>query len=184
MGKKVTIDSASLMNKGLEVIEARWLFDVKSENIKVLIHPQSVVHAMVEYADGSVIAQLSHPDMRGPISYALSYPERIPSGLSFLNLLEVGNLSFITPDFKKFPALGLAYRALRDGETMPAVLNAANELAVSAFLRKKIMFTDIPKISEKTMDIHKPQKVSCIEDFLIADRWARRKAEEIISHLN
>jgi 1-deoxy-D-xylulose-5-phosphate reductoisomerase len=184
MGKKVTIDSASLMNKGLEVIEARWLFDVKSENIKVLIHPQSVVHAMVEYADGSVIAQLSHPDMRGPISYALSYPERIPSGLSFLNLLEVGNLSFITPDFKKFPALGLAYRALRDGETMPAVLNAANELAVSAFLSKKILFTDIPKISEKTMDIHKPQKVSCIEDFLIADRWARRKAEEIISHLN
>ena len=184
MGEKVTIDSASLMNKGLEVIEARWLFDVPSENIKVFIHPQSVVHAMVEYTDGSMIAQLSHPDMRGPISYALSYPERIPSGLSFLNLLEVGKLDFIKPDLKKFPALGLAYRALEDGETMPAVLNAANELAVKAFLSRKILFTDIPKISKKTMDIHNPQKVSCIEDVLIADNWARQKAEEIISHLN
>jgi len=184
MGEKVTIDSASLMNKGLEVIEARWLFDVPSENIKVFIHPQSVVHAMVEYTDGSMIAQLSHPDMRGPISYALSYPERIPSGLSFLNLLEVGKLDFIKPDLKKFPALGLAYRALKDGETMPAVLNAANELAVKAFLNRKILFTDIPKISKKTMDVHQPRKVSCIEDVLIADNWARQKAEKIISHLN
>jgi len=184
MGEKVTIDSASLMNKGLEVIEARWLFDVPSENIKVFIHPQSVVHAMVEYTDGSMIAQLSHPDMRGPISYALSYPERIPSGLSFLNLLEVGKLDFIKPDLKKFPALGLAYRALKDGETMPAVLNAANELAVKAFLNKKILFTDIPKISKKTMDVHQPRKISCIEDVLIADNWARQKAEKIISHIN
>ena len=184
MGEKVTIDSASLMNKGLEVIEARWLFDVPSENIKVFIHPQSVVHAMVEYTDGSIIAQLSHPDMRCPISYALSYPERIPSGPSFLNLLEVGKLDFIKPDLKKFPALGLAYRALKDGETMPAVLNAANELAVKAFLNRKILFTDIPIVSKKTMDVHQPRKVSCIEDVLIADNWARQKAEKIISHLN
>lgn len=184
MGKKVTIDSASLMNKGLEVIEAKWLFDVPFEKIKVYVHPQSVVHAMVEYSDGSVIAQLSHPDMRGPISYALSYPDRIPNGITSLDLLEIGKLSFIPPDMKKFPALGLAYRALEEGETMPAVLNAANELAVSAFLNNSINFTDITKIVRKTMDIHQPQKISCIEDVLIADRWARQKAEEIISQLN
>ena len=184
MGKKVTIDSASLMNKGLEVIEAKWLFDIASENIKVYIHPQSVVHAMVEYIDGSVIAQLSHPDMRGPISYALSYPERMSTKLSSLNLLEVRKLSFIAPNLKKFPALSLAYRALEDGETMPAVLNAANEIAVRAFLNGKIQFTDIPEIAERTMDIHHPQKINLLEDVLIADSWARQKAEEMISHLN
>ena len=184
MGKKVTIDSASLMNKGLEVIEAKWLFDITLKKIKVYIHPQSVVHAMVEYIDGSVVAQLSHPDMRGPISYALSYPERMPIELSSLNLLDVGNLSFITPNLKKFPALGLAYRALEDGETMPAVLNAANEVAVGAFLNRKIRFTDIPKIVKKTMDVHNPRKISCLEDVLIANEWARQKAEEIVSHSN
>jgi 1-deoxy-D-xylulose-5-phosphate reductoisomerase len=180
MGKKVTIDSASLMNKGLEVIEAKWLFDIPPKKIKVYIHPQSIIHAMVEYNDGSVIAQLSRPDMRGPISYALSYPERIPIELPSLNLLEVGKLSFIPPNHKKFPALGLAYRALEDGETMPTVLNAVNEVAVSAFLNKKIKFADIPIIVEKAMDIHHPQKINCLEDILIADRWARQKAEEII----
>ena len=183
MGKKVTIDSASLMNKGLEVIEAKWLFDIASENIKVYIHPQSIVHAMVEYTDGSVIAQLSHPDMRIPISYALSYPKRMPTMLSSLNLLEVGKLNFIPPDLKKFPALGLAYRALEDGETMPAVLNAANEIAVRAFLNRKIRFTDIPEIVERTMDVHHPRKIDCLEDVLIADCWAQQKAEEMISHL-
>jgi len=184
MGKKVTIDSASLMNKGLEVIEAKWLFDIASKNIKVYIHPQSLVHAMVEYIDGSVSAQLSHPDMRGPISYALSYPERMPTRLSSLNLLEVGKLSFMPPNLKKFPALSLAYRALEDGETMPAVLNAANEIAVRAFLSRKIQFTDIPEITERTMDVHHPRKINCLEDVLIADGWARKKAEEMISHLN
>lgn len=184
MGKKVTIDSASLMNKGLEVIEAKWLFGIALKNIKVYIHPQSVVHAMVEYIDGGVIAQLSHPDMRGPISYALSYPERMPMEMSSLNLLEVGKLSFIPPNLKKFPALSLAYKALEDGETMPAVLNAANEIAVIAFLNRKIEFTDIPKIVEKTMDIYQIRKINCLEDVLIADSWARQKAEEIISHLN
>lgn len=184
MGKKVTIDSASLMNKGLEVIEAKWLFDVPYQKIKVYIHPQSIVHAMVEYSDGSVIAQLSHPDMRGPISYALSYPERIDTKLPTLNLLEVEKLSFIPPNIKKFPALGLAYRALEDGETMPAVLNAANEVAVNAFLKKKVNFTDIPAIAERTMDLHQSKNINCIEDVLMADRWARQKAGEIILHLN
>lgn len=184
MGKKITIDSASLMNKGLEVIEAKWLFDIPSEKIKVYIHPESIVHAMVEYSDGSVIAQLSHPDMRGPISYALSYPERIATKLPSLNLLEVEKLNFIPPDFKKFPALGLAYKALENGETMPSVLNAANEVAVSAFLNRGMKFTDIPKVVERTMDLHQSKKIKCIEDVLIADRWARQKAGEIISRLN
>jgi len=184
MGKKVTIDSASLMNKGLEVIEAKWLFDIPVKKIKVYIHPQSVIHAMVEYIDGSVIAQLSNPDMRGPISYALSQPERINTKLAALNLLEIGKLSFIPPDHKKFPALGLAYRALKDGETMPAILNAANEVAVSAFLKRKIKFTEIAKIIEKTMNLHDPKKIACLEDVLTADRWARQKATEITSKIN
>ena len=184
MGKKVTVDSASLMNKGLEVIEAKWLFDIPLNKIKVYIHPQSVVHAMVEYIDGSVIAQLSNPDMRGPISYALSQPERINTKLPSLNLLEIGRLDFIPPNNKKFPSLGLAYRALEDGETMPAVLNAANEVAVSAFLNRKIRFTDIPRISEKTMNLHQPKRIGCLEDVLAADRWAKQKAAEIISHVN
>ena len=182
MGKKVTVDSASLMNKGLEVIEAKWLFDVPSEKIKVYIHPQSIVHAMVEYIDGSVIAQLSNPDMRGPISYALSYPERVPAAIPPLNLLKIGRLDFIPPNTKKFPALTLAYRALEDGETLPAVLNAANEVAVSAFLNNKIGFTDIPSIVEKTMDLHIPKRVSSIEDVLLTDRWARHTADKIVSH--
>jgi 1-deoxy-D-xylulose-5-phosphate reductoisomerase len=184
MGRKVTIDSASLMNKGLEVIEARWLFDIPLKKIKVYIHPQSVVHAMVEYIDGSVIAQLSNPDMRGPISYALSQPDRINAEISSLNLLKIGKLNFIPPNHKKFPALGLAYNALEDGETMPAVLNAANEVAVNDFLNRKIRFTDIPKIIEETMNLHHSKNIICLEDVLAADMWARKKASEIISHLN
>ncbi len=184
MGKKVTVDSASLMNKGLEVIEAKWLFDIPLNKIKVYIHPQSIVHAMVEYIDGSVIAQLSNPDMRGPISYALSQPERINTKLPSLNLLEIGRLDFIPPNNKKFPSLGLAYRALEDGETMPAVLNAANEVAVSAFLNRKIRFTDIPRIAEETMNLHQSKRIGCLEDVLAADRWAKQKAAEITSHLN
>lgn len=184
MGKKVTVDSASLMNKGLEVIEAKWLFDLPLNKIKVYVHPQSIVHAMVEYIDGSVIAQLSNPDMRGPISYALSQPERIHTKLSSLNLLEIGQLHFFPPDNKKFPALGLAYQALEDGETMPAVLNAANEVAVGAFLNRRIRFTDIPRISEKTMNLHQPKRIGSLDDVLNADRWARQKAAEITTHIN
>lgn len=184
MGKKVTVDSASMMNKGLEVIEAKWLFDLPLDKIKVYVHPQSVVHAMVEYIDGSVIAQLSNPDMRGPISYALSLPERIHTHLSSLNLLAIGQLGFFPPDNKKFPALGLAYQALEDGETMPAVLNAANEVAVGAFLNRAIRFTDIARITEKTMNLHHPKSIGSLDDVLDADRWARQKAAEITSHIH
>ena len=140
MGKKVTIDSASLMNKGLEVIEAHWLFGVPPSPIEVHIHPQSIVHSMVEYIDGSIIAQMALPDMRGPIAYALSYPERLDLQLPSLNLFEAGPLSFSPVDEKRFPALGLAYRALEEGGTMPAVLNAANEVAVEAFLQGRLGF--------------------------------------------
>jgi 1-deoxy-D-xylulose-5-phosphate reductoisomerase len=183
MGKKVTIDSASLMNKGLEVIEAHWLFDIPPEKIKVYIHPQSIVHAMVEYIDRSVIAQLSMPDMRGPIAYALSYPERIPTELLSLNLLDIGKLSFIPPNLKNFPSLGLAYSALRQGGSMPAVLNASNEVAVSAFLKRKIRFTTIPRLVEKAMSLHSPQNISCLEEVMEVDRWARAKAEELATSL-
>ena len=180
MGKKVTIDSASMMNKGLEVIEARWLFNVPPERIDVHIHPQSIIHSMVEYIDGSVIAQMGLPDMRVPISYALAYPERLKTGLSSLNFLDVGKLTFEMPDEKKFPALKLAYRAIKDGETMPAVLNAANEIAVDAFLQNRIPFTKIPTIIEETMNCHKAKVMNTVEDVLEADHWARNRASELI----
>ena len=176
MGKKVTVDSSSLMNKGLEVIEARWLFNIPLNKIKVCIHPESIVHAMIEYTDGSVFAHMSNPDMRGPIAYALSYPYEMKTHLPFLNLLEIGKLTFLVPQHRKFPSLNLAYRALGEGETMPAVLNAANEVAVDCFLRKRIQFTDIPLIVEKTMDLFLPTKINCLEDILNADRWARKQA--------
>jgi 1-deoxy-D-xylulose-5-phosphate reductoisomerase len=184
MGHKVTIDSATLMNKGLEVIEAKWLFSIPLEKINVFIHPQSIVHALVEYIDGSVIAHLSYPDMRGPIAYALNYPKRMSTHLKPLNLLNIGTLNFIPPNSKKFPSLQLAYRALEDGETMPAVLNAANEVAVSAFLKKNIRFVDIPRVTEKTMDLFHPKKITSLEDVLTADKWARQKAQTIISQLH
>ncbi len=179
MGKKVTIDSSTLMNKGLEVIEARWLFNCERKKIKVLVHPESVVHAMVEFYDGSIFAQMSNPDMRGPISFALSYPKRLDAGLPSLNLTSVGKLQFKEPQHRKFPCLKLAYRALDDCESMPAVLNAANEVAVSSFLARKISFTDIPKITEKTMDLFPPTSINCLEDVLSADSWARQKAHNL-----
>lgn len=180
MGKKITIDSASLMNKGLEVIEARWLFDIPHEKIAVHIHPQSIVHSMVEYIDGSVVAQMGLPDMRGPISYALAYPERLPTELPSLNLLEIDKLTFELPDEKRFPALRLAYRAVEEGGTMPAVLNAANEIAVEAFLNNKIGFTGIPHIIKQTMNSHKVKEINTIQDALEADSWARMKAKVLI----
>ncbi len=179
MGKKVTIDSSTLMNKGLEVIEARWLFNCERKKIKVLVHPESVVHAMVEFYDGSIFAQMSNPDMRGPISFALSYPKRLNAGLPSLNLTSVGKLQFKEPQYRKFPCLKLAYRALDDCESMPAVLNAANEVAVSSFLSRKISFTDIPKIIAKTMDLFPPTSINCLEDVLSADSWARQKAHNL-----
>lgn len=184
MGKKVTIDSATLMNKGLEVIEARWLFNMPLEKIRVSIHPQSIVHALVELEDGNVIAHLSNPDMKGPIGHALFYPERMSHHLPPVSLARVRTLQFFDPDIIKFRCLQLAYHALEAGETMPAVLNAANEMAVHAFLSRRICFTDIPVINERTMELFKPARINSIDDVLLADAWARQKARHLISRLN
>ena len=183
MGRKITIDSASMMNKGLEVIEARWLFDVPPGKIDVNIHPQSIIHSMVEYVDGCVMAQLGVPDMKAPIAYALTYPERVPTGVKPLDLTAFSGLSFFNPDHDRFPALRLAYRALESGESMPAVLNAANEVAVEAFLAGRIRFTEIPELIEKTMSAHEPHTFATIEDVLVADRWGRGKAREILGNI-
>jgi 1-deoxy-D-xylulose-5-phosphate reductoisomerase len=180
MGRKVTIDSATLMNKGLEIMEAYWLFDLSVDQIDVQIHPQSIVHSMVEYVDGSVLAQMGIPDMRIPISYALSYPDRLNLDVPSLDLLEVGELTFLPPDPIRFPALELANRAITIGETMPAVLNAANELAVHAYLKGGVKFTEIPKAVEATMEAHEIQEVQTVDDLLRADHWAREKAKEVL----
>ena len=180
MGSKITIDSATLMNKGLEVIEAHWLFDIPASNIDVIIHPQSIIHSMVEYNDGSIIAQMGIPDMKIPIAYALSYPEHIPLDLPRCDLLKEGPLSFEAPDTEKFPCLGFAYRALQVGGTMPAVLNAANEVAVQGFLDNKIGFLDIERVIERTMDAHSIVILEALGDALSADRWAREQAENIV----
>ncbi|WP_031514411.1 1-deoxy-D-xylulose-5-phosphate reductoisomerase [Desulfofalx alkaliphila] len=176
MGSKITIDSATLMNKGLEVIEARWLFDVDFDKVDVLVHPQSIVHSMVEFIDGSVMAHLGIPDMRIPIQYALSNPHRWPNNLPKLDLMQVAHLTFERPDLDRFPCLKLAYQAGRIGGTMPAVLNAANEVAVERFLRKEIAFTDIPKTVSRVMEKHQRVASPTLEDILQADRWAREAA--------
>ncbi|MFP4031607.1 MAG: 1-deoxy-D-xylulose-5-phosphate reductoisomerase, partial [Desulfococcaceae bacterium] len=176
MGPKITIDSATLMNKGLEVIEARWLFDVSPDRIEVVVHPQSIVHSMVAYRDGSVMAQLGVPDMRGAIAYALSWPERLPLGLPVPDFSELGALTFESPDLDRFPALGLAFRAVRTGGTFPAVLNAANEAAVSAFLHGTLSFPGIARTVEAVMDRHEPLAEPDLDAILAADRWARETA--------
>jgi 1-deoxy-D-xylulose-5-phosphate reductoisomerase len=176
MGRKISVDSATMMNKGLEVIEAHWLFNVVAEKIQVLIHPQSVIHSLVQYVDGSVIAELGNPDMRTPIAYALAYPERIAAGVAPLDLFAIASLDFAPPDFDRFPCLALAYRALQEGGSMPATLNAANEVAVQAFLDGKIGFTAIPKIIELAMNQLPVLPVASINDVLAADRAARRIA--------
>jgi 1-deoxy-D-xylulose-5-phosphate reductoisomerase len=176
MGRKISVDSATMMNKGLEVIEAHWLFNVVAEKIQVLIHPQSVIHSLVQYVDGSVIAELGNPDMRTPIAYALAYPERIAAGVAPLDLFAVASLDFEPPDFDRFPCLALAYRALQEGGSMPATLNAANEVAVQAFLDGKIGFTAIPKIIELAMNQLPVLPVASINDVLAADQAARRIA--------
>ncbi|HEY9062378.1 MAG TPA: 1-deoxy-D-xylulose-5-phosphate reductoisomerase [Pseudobacteroides sp.] len=173
MGSKITIDSASLMNKGLEVIEAKWLFDISADRIEVLIHPQSVIHSMVEYCDGSVMAQLGSPDMRIPIQFALTYPDRSDNEFSKLDLLKTRSLTFEEPDLNSFPCLGLAFDALKTGGTMPAVLNAANEVAVGLFLEEKIRFIDIPAIIEKAMEKHQKNKNPSLEDIIEVDRDTR-----------
>ncbi|HSR10895.1 MAG TPA: 1-deoxy-D-xylulose-5-phosphate reductoisomerase [Thermodesulfobacteriota bacterium] len=180
MGRKVTIDSASLMNKGLEVIEAYWLFGVPPDRIEVHVHPQSIVHSMIEYIDGSMIAQLALPDMRGPIAYALSYPERLDSRIPSLDLTAAGPLTFAAVDHQRFPARGLAYRALKAEGTMPAVLNGANEVAVQAFLDGRLEFVDIPRLIRETMDRHSPRPQNKLEDVLRADEWARQEARQMI----
>jgi 1-deoxy-D-xylulose-5-phosphate reductoisomerase len=180
MGKKITIDSATMMNKGLEVIEARWLFDVPPEKIRVLVHPQSIIHSMVEYQDGAVVAQLGMPDMKGPIAYALTYPERLADVSPDLDLARVGALTFEEPDTDRFPCLAYAFDALGAGGTMPAVLSAANEVAVGCFLEGKIGYGDIARVIRSTMDSHTPAPVRTVEDALAADHWARGEAEKTI----
>ncbi len=183
MGKKITIDSATMMNKGLEVIEARWLFDIPADKIDILVHPQSIIHSMVEYKDGSIIAQLGIPDMAIPISYALSYPHHIKNDLPPLELDKIRTLSFERPDFKRFRCITLAYDAIKIGGSMPAVMNGANEVAVEAFLRKEIGFLDIPAIIEKVMAVHEPFPIDSIASVIEADRWARQKAEDLIKNI-
>ena len=179
MGRKITIDSATMMNKGLEVLEARWLFDAPVEKIAVNIHPQSIIHSMVEYIDGCVIAQLGTPDMKAPIAYALSYPERVATGVKPLDLTEFSGLTFFKPDLEKFRCLGLAYSAIAAGESMPAVMNAANEIAVEAFLAGRIGFMRIAEVIERTMDRHQAQSLTSIEEVLQADRWGRDTARAV-----
>jgi len=183
MGKKITIDSATLMNKGLEVIEAHYLFGIEPERIDVLIHPQSIVHSIVEFNDRSCIAQLSMPDMKGPIAYALSYPERLDDVLQGLDLDKFESLTFRQPDHECFPCLSYAYIALKADGTMPSVLNAANEVAVDAFLKGTLRFTEIPLVIRKTIDQHVVSSHTGIDDVIEADRWARKNAEEVIKSL-
>jgi len=183
MGSKITIDSASMMNKGLEVIEARWLFDLTPDQIKVLIHPQSIIHSLVHFADGSVKAQLGVPDMRVPILYALTYPERLPTDLPRLNLLKTCSLTFSEPDLLKFRNLSLAYDALREGGNMPCILNAANEIAVNAFLSEQIAFTQMPDLVEYTMENTEFAVSPDIEFLEISDRSAREVAKNYINKL-
>ena len=184
MGPKISVDSATMMNKGLEVIEAHWLFHVPSERIEVAIHPQGVVHSLVEYVDGSLIAQLSIPDMRIPISYALAYPKRLAIDLPALDLAQLNHLTFDPPDEGKFPCLRLAYEALAHGGTMPAVLNAANEAAVGAFLEERIGFDQIPQVIASTMDDHRPTPLKGIEDALAAEQWAKGRALNVIQEVS
>jgi 1-deoxy-D-xylulose-5-phosphate reductoisomerase len=180
MGRKISVDSASMMNKGLEVIEAHWLFAAPAEQIQVVVHPQSVIHSAVEYSDGSVVAQMGNPDMRTPIAYALAYPERIESGVESLDLFKIARLDFYPPDFERFPCLRLAYDALRQGGTAPAILNAANEVAVAAFLDRQLPFLGIPHLIEAVLGALPAQPQGNLADVLAADAEARRDAHRFI----
>ncbi len=183
MGPKISIDSATLMNKGLEIIEAKWLFDLPPEKIDVVIHPQSIIHSMVEFVDRSVVAQMGLPDMIVPISYVLNYPERTALDLPSLDLAAIGTLNFAAPDFTRFPLLSLAYEVLKAGGTLPSVLNAANEVAVAAFLNERIAFGEIENVIRKTVDAHLPQKAQSIDDVMAADAWARSAGEQTIAQI-
>ncbi len=181
MGRKISVDSATMMNKGLEVIEAHWLFNVAADRIRVVIHPESVIHSLVQYVDGSMIAQLGNPDMRTPIAHALAYPQRISAGVAPLNLCEVAALRFEEPDAERFPCLGLAYRALSAGGSAPATLNAANEIAVQSFLERRIGFSAIPRLISEVLDrLPEGATPNSLETVLAADRRARRLAEQLV----
>jgi 1-deoxy-D-xylulose-5-phosphate reductoisomerase len=182
MGDKITVDSATLMNKGLEVIEARWLFDVEPARIDIVVHPESIVHSMVEYIDGSVVAQLGISDMRGPISYALGHPERLPLDLPRLDLARLGQLSFESPDPARFPAYRLAYRALELGGTAPAVLSGADEAAVAAFLQRRCRFTDIARLCAEVLEAHAAERLGSVEQALAASEWGRREADRRVRY--
>jgi 1-deoxy-D-xylulose-5-phosphate reductoisomerase len=182
MGKKISVDSATMMNKGLEVIEARWLFNARPDQIEVVIHPQSIVHSMVEYLDGSVLAQLSNPDMRTPIAHSLAYPDRVEAGVNWLDLAKIGQLTFEAPDFARFPCLKLAYQALEAGAASPAVLNAANEIAVAAFLDRRIPYLGIAATLEDVLGRLAGLAADSLEDLMAADAAARREAETWIEH--
>ena len=184
MGKKITIDSATMMNKGLEIIEACWLFDIPACDIEVVIHPQSIIHSLVEYIDGSTLAQMGNPDMRTPIAYALSHPERIESGVLGLDLIKTKRLDFEAPDLDKFPCLGLAYKALLMGQSAPTILNAANEVAVDAFLVESITFNQIAELIEFCMSTMKPQPLDSIETVLEVDSKTRQLALSWINSHN
>jgi 1-deoxy-D-xylulose-5-phosphate reductoisomerase len=177
MGPKITIDSATLMNKGLEVMEAQWLFGLSLDQVDVCIHPQSIVHSMVEYQDGSILAQMGNPDMMIPIAYALSYPRRLPLNQGFLDLFQMSGLTFFRPDLDRFPCLRLALEAGRVGGSMPVVLNAANEAAVFSFLNGDLLYEGIPAVIEETMGKHRPVSPAGLEEILTIDAWARRLAE-------
>jgi 1-deoxy-D-xylulose-5-phosphate reductoisomerase len=180
MGRKISVDSATMMNKGLEVIEAHWLFGAPATQIRVLIHPQSVIHSMVSYVDGSVLAQLGNPDMRTPIAHALAWPQRIASGVVPLDLAEIAQLQFERPDLQRFPCLKLAYDALQAGGSAPAILNAANEVAVQAFLERRIGFREIDRLIAETLARLPGAEVSELDSLLEADRAARAVTEEMI----
>lgn len=183
MGRKITIDSATMFNKGLEMIEARWLFDIPMERVNVVIHPQSVIHSMVEFVDGSILAQLSTPDMCLPIQYAFTYPDRAPSERVQTDFPSIGALHFEAPDVDRFPSLDLARQAGTVGGTLPAVLNAANEIAVEAFVQRKIGFTGITDVVRETMDNHESIDYKTLDEAIEADSWARREATKIVSRL-
>ena len=180
MGNKITIDSATLMNKGLEVMEAKWLFDVDVDQIEVLVHPQSIVHSAVEYEDGAIVAQLGEPDMRVPIQYALTYPKRVKNPFPRVDFTQRNNLTFDKPDTETFKCLSLAYRALKTGGTLPAVLNGANEIAVARFLKGNIGFLQIPELIEQTMDAYTVKYEYTLEDLLEADAWAKDYAAKVV----
>ncbi|MCF6283203.1 MAG: 1-deoxy-D-xylulose-5-phosphate reductoisomerase [Candidatus Polarisedimenticolaceae bacterium] len=183
MGRKISVDSATMMNKGLELIEACWLFHTTADKIQVVLHPQSIIHSMVEYVDGSVLAQMGNPDMRTPIAHALAWPQRIESGVDALNLFEIGRLDFQPPDMQRFPCLRLAYEAITAGGTAPAVLNAANEIAVDAFLNGSLKFTAIPQLVEATLSAIPLQPAESLEQLMTCDTEARKVAEQKLSAL-